>query len=193
MFTGIIQKRSNIVSTHDEGEVLRVQLQKPDTWELSIGQSVAVDGICSTVVSFAPDSFDVQYIPETLAKTTAGSFRAGRVVNLERSLKLTDFVDGHLVQGHVDAAVKVTRVSRELGHRLSVSVPDTLRRFVAPLGSIAINGVSLTVAEFEDGVITVALIPETLESTNLGTLTAGDAVNLEVDVIARYVAAQTKK
>ncbi len=194
MFTGIIQKTTKIMSVTDERGALRARLSKPHDWQLTKGQSISIDGICSTVVAYDEDSFDVQYIPETLSKTTAGAFAAGSVVNLERSLRLTDFVDGHLVQGHVDAAVEIDSVVHEGStYELSISIPERLHMFVAALGSIAINGVSLTVARRESGIATVALIPETLESTNLGRIQKGDHVNVEVDIVARYLAAQGNK
>ena len=190
MFTGIIQSKTTVASAKKEGSVIRVRIEKPRGWKLSIGQSVAVDGICSTVTTLPKGFFDVEYMPETLLKTTAGSFAQGSIVNLERSLTLNDYIDGHVVQGHVDARARVVEVIEEgTTRRITIEIPKSLSRYVAALGSIAINGVSLTVARLERGRATIALIPHTLAVTNLGSLKKGDMVNVEVDLIARYIVA----
>lgn len=166
---------------------MRVQIEKPRGWKVSDGQSIAVDGICSTVIESTGTTFSVQYMPETLSKTTANTFATGRHVNLERSLRLNQFVDGHLTQGHVDARVRIARVVQDGMHYLmTVEIPKPLVRYVAPHGSIALNGVSLTVARARGARTTVALIPHTLEHTNLGEYRKGEYLNLEVDVLARY-------
>jgi riboflavin synthase len=190
MFTGIIQTTAPVVSVRKYGECVRVRIKKPSSWKLVLGQSISIDGICSTVVIKTKDYFEVDYMPETLVKTTAGSFMALTIVNLERSLTLNNVIDGHIVQGHVDARASVASVIEEGNtRRITVTLPTTLRRYVAALGSIAINGVSLTVARLVGTQATVALIPHTLSETNLGLLKRGSGVNIEVDLFARYIVA----
>jgi riboflavin synthase len=193
MFTGIIQATSKVTVAKKAGTVVQVRItkpQKPTAWKLALGQSISIDGICSTVTAQRKNEFEVEYMPETLLKTTAGSFEKDTLVNLERSLTLSDFIDGHVVQGHVDARAKVAAVEIEGNtRRITIELPKDLVRYVAALGSIAINGVSLTVARLSGTKATVALIPHTLTHTNLGQLKAGDRVNIEVDVMARYIVA----
>ena len=190
MFTGIIQSKSKVVSTQKKGSVIQVRLEKPRDWKLVLGQSISIDGICSTVTVLSKEYFEVDYMPETLSKTTAGSFAKGSIVNLERSLTLNDYIDGHIVQGHVDARARIAEVVEEGNtRRITIEIPKLLLRFVAALGSIAINGVSLTVARLAGSRATVALIPHTLAVTNLGSLKKGDVVNIEADLMARYIVA----
>src|SRR5665213_1335545 len=189
MFTGIIQATTKVKEIKRAGECIQVRLQKPkkpSVWKFNLGQSISIDGICSTVTKQSKDFFEVEYMPETLLKTTAGSFMKDALVNLERSLTLRDFIDGHVVQGHVDARAKVsTIVEHGTPRDITIEIPLSLVRYVAALGSIAINGVSLTVVRLASGKATVALIPHTLVHTNLGNLKKGDSVNVEVDVMAR--------
>ena len=194
MFTGIIQSTAKVQSITKDGSVLRARVGRPTDWQLAIGQSIAVDGVCSTVIAFDTDSFAVEYIPGTMAKTTVGSFQDGTKVNLERSLTLQDFIDGSLVSGHVDATGGVEEIAI-LGEtkEMLVSFPSELKKYIAPKGSIVVNGVSLTVASLDEGGFRIALIPYTLEWTNLGVLTKGDTVNIEVDMLARYVANAMEK
>ncbi len=188
MFTGIIQSVMPVLTVAEKESCIVVRLKKPAGWKLVLGQSITVDGICSTVTKLGASFFEVEYMPETLEKTTAGTFSGGRWVNLERSLTLRDYIDGHLVSGHVDArgsAVKV--VADENTKRISIKVPSVLQKFIAQKGSVTVNGISLTVAEVKKNVFTVALIPYTLEHTNLGLLMEGEEVNVEIDTVARYV------
>jgi riboflavin synthase len=186
MFTGIIQAQSPVVAVSVSGKVRRVSVQKPARWKLVRGESISIDGICSTVENTASRSFFVSYMPETLKKTTAGSFAQGYIVNLERALKLGDRLGGHLVHGHVDARGTVVSVDKEGRSRLlTVRIPGVFTPFVERHGSIALNGVSLTVARKRGNTITVALIPYTLSHTNLGALAKGDEVNIETDAILR--------
>ncbi|MFZ2187660.1 MAG: riboflavin synthase [Candidatus Moraniibacteriota bacterium] len=187
MFTGIIQTVVLIISVAPKGDCLCVRIQKPAGWKLVLGQSMAIDGICSTVTLLRSSFLEVEYMPETLDKTTAGSFRKNTPVNLERSLTLRDFVDGHLVQGHVDARGTVRkREGTENTREITIAVPKELGKYIATKGSITVNGVSLTVAKAAKDTFRVALIPYTLTHTNLGLLKKGDSVNVEIDIIARY-------
>lgn len=187
MFTGIVQKTALIqnATMRDANRVIAVE--KPSSWKLSLGQSVAVDGICLTVTKITPKTFEAELMPETLKKTTGRFFEEGRCVNLERALKLSDLLDGHLIQGHVDARAKVTGVRREgASTLLTVAIPKVLRKQIALHGSVALNGASLTVAKQTKDTLTVALIPYTLTHTNLGLLKKGDEVNIETDFWARH-------
>lgn len=190
MFTGIIQAVMPVISVVPKGECLRARIRKPSRWKLALGQSVAVDGVCSTVITIKPSFFEVDYMPETLAKTTVKHFKKGTLVNLGKPLTIKDSIDGGLVQGHVDMYGTVRSMHKQGKTRLlTVTMPKALRPYIAPKGSIAINGVSLTVARIDKSTFSVALIPYTLAHTNLGLLQKGDSVNVEVDVLARYVVA----
>ena len=173
-----------------KNEIRRVRVPLPRGWKVSLGQSVMIDGICTTVVARAKGFFEVELMPETLAKTTAGTFARDTLVNLERSLTLSAALDGHIVLGHVDATARLLKRKDAGGSRtLTFALPAALAKFVAPIGSIAVNGVSLTVARVSKTSFEVALIPFTLAHTNLGSLKEGDEVNLEADVLARYAVA----
>ena len=194
MFAGITQAVGTVVSASTRDRCRTVRIRTPRGWRLTTGQSVSVDGICSTVVRRSATFFEVTYMPETLSKTTAASFSEGALLNLERSLKLSDFVDGHLVAGHVDGTARVASVKAVGGSCLmSVELPKELKPYVAVHGSIAISGVSLTIAHKSGRTVTVALIPFTLAHTNLGNLKKGDKVNVEVDLLMRSLAAKVQK
>lgn len=194
MFTGIIEATGKVKAAKSVRGNRVLEIGKPRAWKLANGQSVSVDGICSTVVSSTPDTFRVEYMPETLKKTTAGGFLRGTRVNLERSLTLEKFVDGHLVLGHVDGKARVVgAVDNSNGYLLTISLPAEISDYIALHGSFALNGVSLTVARKGARTATVALIPHTLSHTNLGSLKKGDYANLEIDLIARYALPFLKK
>ncbi len=181
MFGGIVQAESRVISVSRRARMLCVRIRKPRAWRLSDGQSIAIDGICSTVVSHGKDFFDVEYMPQTLSSTTASAFVRGTFLNLERSLVYGDRIDGHLMQGHVDGKARVVSIiEKGRSREISLSMPK-LSREILLRGSLAVNGVSLTVARKAKGVCTVALIPHTLAKTNLGRLGAGDTVNVELD------------
>ncbi|MEK7509492.1 MAG: riboflavin synthase [Patescibacteria group bacterium] len=189
MFTGIIEVKVRVISVEKNGG-MQVRVEKPRGWKLAKGQSVSVDGICSTIERFSATHFDVTYIRETLRVTTAGGWKSGRVVNLERSMKAGAHIEGHIVQGHVDG-VGVVRLVRARGNskEVTITAPHSLMRFVARKGSVAVDGVSLTVAERTRTSFTAALVPYTLTHTTLGTLQKGDRVNIETDLFVRYLAA----
>ncbi|HVX90702.1 MAG TPA: riboflavin synthase [Candidatus Paceibacterota bacterium] len=188
MFTGIITATAPVKQAQEERGLYRVTMGKPKGWKLALGESISVDGICSTVVKKDANTFTVQYIPETLMKTTAGNFVKGSIRNLERSLTLKTLIDGHILQGHVDTRAKVANVEHKGGaYLLTIELPKNLLKFVAEHGSIGLNGVSLTVARRKGTQATIALIPHTLTHTNLGSLRKGSEVNVEVDLIARYL------
>lgn len=194
MFAGIIEKKGRVLAVEREKQMLRIRIEKPRSWKLALGQSVNVDGVCSTVVKRSATSFDVEYMPETISKTTVGAFEKGRIVNLERSLKYGQRIDGHPVQGHVDAALPVREIAtRGASKEITIKPNAATARSIALHGSIAINGVSLTVARKHGPNTTVALIPHTLKETNLGKLAVGDLVNVELDHSLAYLAAYRKK
>lgn len=194
MFAGIIETKGRVKAIEMKNKMRRVRVEAPKSWNLPLGVSVSVDGICSTVVKKGSGYFDVEYMPETLSKTTASSFKKGVVVNLERSLKYGERIDGHPVQGHVDCAVPITQlVTNGSSRELTVKPSAVLARAAALHGSIAINGVSLTIAKRHGPNITVALIPYTLKHTDLGTLAVGDLVNVEFDHSRLYVEEMRKK
>lgn len=192
MFTGIIEAAGKIESFdhNDEGGKLRVSLAAaPEiAGALKIGDSISVNGCCLTVVELDGNDFAADLSGETLRRTSFGEKKAGDVVNLERPLAAGARLGGHFVQGHVDGVGRVTRLAPE-GENwwLSVHVPENLRRYVAEKGSIAIDGISLTVADWRDGVADIAIIPFTYHQTDIKRMVPGDAVNLETDILAKYV------
>jgi riboflavin synthase len=191
MFTGIVETLGHIARL-DPGARggRRLAVSAPDDagWRLALGESVSVSGVCPTVVDAAPGRLGFDLAEETLRVTTLGGLSAGDPVNLERPLRLDGRVGGHLVLGHVDGVGEVTAVRPEGdGARLDVAVPAGLRPLLIPKGSVTIDGVSLTVAALGEDTFGVALIPHTLAVTTLGWRRRGDRVNLEMDVIGKYV------
>ena len=189
MFTGIVEEVGSVVALEklDGDARLRVRARRVAEGTRA-GDSISVDGVCLTVTAFTDDGFLVDVMPESLRRTTLGSLRAGSQVNLERAMRADGRLDGHLVQGHVDGVG--TLVSRTPGTRwddLELACPPALARYIAEKGSIAVSGVSLTVTHVGSAGFGVSLIPTTLAATTLGYLVPGDGVNLEVDVIAKYV------
>jgi len=188
MFTGIITDLGRVRATHP-GATTRLEIEtKYDAAGIAIGASIACNGACLSVVERGPGWFAVEASAETLSKTTLGSWRAGTAVNLERPLKLGDELGGHLVLGHVDGVGGIVERREDGGSiRLTVEAPADLARFIASKGSVAIDGVSMTVNEVSGRRFGVNVIPITQRETNLGSLAAGAAVNLEIDMLARYV------
>ena len=190
MFTGLIEELGTLmgIETRPSGRRLRVRAPSVAA-DTRVGDSIALNGCCLTAVERDADSFTVEVVPETLDRTTLGEWRDGEAVNLERSLRLDQRLGGHLVQGHVDGVGVVSAVAREgEGVRLTLAIPEGLARFVAEKGSLAADGVSLTVARATATGCEIALIPHTLRHTTAGGYTPGRRVNLEVDLIARYLA-----
>lgn len=192
MFTGITEHAGKIesLSRTESGGKLRVSLaQAPEFARgMKLGDSIAVNGCCLTVVEFDSGGFSADFSGETLRRTSFGEKKAGDMVNLERPLAAGARLGGHFVQGHVDGIGRVVRMEPE-GENwwLGVRVPEELRRYVAEKGSIAIDGISLTIARWHEGVAEIAVIPFTYEHTNVRTLARGAAVNLECDILAKYV------
>ncbi len=185
MFTGIVRERGRVASLQEEPEGLRLEIDAPETAsQLDVGDSVSISGACLTATAVANGSFSVTAVQETLDRTTLGRLAAGGEVNLETATRAGDPLGGHFVQGHVDA---VGRVASFEDGRLRVSAAPEIMRYCVEKGSIAVDGVSLTIAGLRDDAFEVALIPHTLEVTTLGALEPGDEVNLEADVLAKYV------
>lgn len=189
MFTGIITDIGTIADLKQEGD-LRVRITTGyDTASIDMGASIASDGVCLTVVDLGPDWYDVQVSAETVSKTNLGAWTVGKRLNLERALRVGDELGGHIVSGHVDGVAEVVSVVDEGDStRVQLRAPDDLARFIAPKGSVALNGTSLTVNEVQGAVFGVNFIPHTKDVTTWGDVAVGDGVNLEIDTLARYVA-----
>ena len=189
MFTGIVTDMGEIRDLTQAGDLTARIGTQYDTGGIDIGASIACDGVCLTVVTLGPDWFDVQISAETLSKTNLGGWTAGQRINLERALKVGDELGGHIVSGHVDGLAEVVSVTDEGDStRVQLRAPEALAKFIAPKGSVALNGTSLTVNEVQGAVFGINFIPHTKEVTTWGRVAVGDRVNLEVDTMARYVA-----
>ena len=192
MFTGIVEELGRITAVHEVGtgaqDALRLTVAGPTvTADVSLGDSIAVSGVCLTVVESSGDQFSADVMRETLLRSTLAEAVAGTAVNLERAVTLQTRLGGHLVQGHVDGTgVVIRREHTPNWDVVEIGLPPTLARYMVEKGSIAVDGVSLTIAAVGDESFTVSLIPTTLERTTLGVKQQGDAVNLEVDVMAKY-------
>lgn len=189
MFTGIVTDVGRVLELRPTGD-LRARIGTAyDTGGIDIGASIACEGVCLTAVALGPGWFEVDISAETLSKTNLGGWAEGRAVNLERALKVGDELGGHIVSGHVDGLAEVLSVAEEGDStRVRLRAPPELAGFIAPKGSVALNGTSLTVNEVEGEVFGVNLIPHTKAVTTWGGVKAGDLVNLEIDTLARYVA-----
>ncbi|HEX8915198.1 MAG TPA: riboflavin synthase [Humisphaera sp.] len=194
MFTGIVERSVRVTAHHPApaGRRLVVATGWPD---VKHGESIAVNGVCLTVADQpSPGTLAFDVIPETLDKTTLGSLQAGDEVHVERALRVGDRFDGHVVQGHVDAAAPVVAVKAdEADWRVTVEAPADLAKYVVPKGSVTLDGVSLTVAAVDGPRFTVALIPTTLQITRLGSRKVGDRVNLECDVMTKTIVATMER
>ena len=188
MFTGIVRERGRIVTVERNGGGLRLRIAAAETArEAEPGDSVAVAGCCLTVTAAADGALEFDAVPETLSRTTLGGLAAGNEVNLEPALRAGEPLGGHFVQGHVDGRGRVATLERDgNGARLRVELAPELLRYCVEKGSIALDGVSLTIAALPDDDVEVALVPFTLEHTTLASLGAGDEVNVEVDLLAKY-------
>ncbi|WP_298745714.1 riboflavin synthase [uncultured Brevundimonas sp.] len=190
MFTGIVTDIGKVRKVEQTERDSRYEIEtRWDTAGIDLGASISHAGCCLTVTEKGPGWFAVEVSGETLSKTTLGGWREGDPVNLERAAKLGDELGGHIVSGHVDGLGRVVSVTPEGGsHRIDIEAPAPLHRFIAPKGSVTVDGVSLTVNAVDGAVFGLNVIPHTREATTLGGLKAGDAVNLEIDMLARYLA-----
>jgi len=189
MFTGIITDLGEVRAVEREGDTRFEFSTHYDTTGIDIGTSICCSGACMTVIETGPGWFAIQASAESLSKTTMGTWQAGSPVNFERALSVGDELGGHIVSGHVDGVGEVVSITPEgESKRFVFEVPEELKLYIASKGSVAIDGVSLTVNEVEGRQFGVNIIPHTQEVTTLGKLAPGDAVNLEIDMLARYVA-----
>lgn len=192
MFTGIVTDQGEVLALQQEGDLRARIATQYDVKRIDIGASIACEGVCLTVVDLGQSPrnwFDVQISAETVSKTNLPGWKVGSILNLERALKVGDELGGHIVSGHVDGVADVVDL-REQGDSLRVTfrAPDALAKFIAPNGSIALNGTSLTVNEVDGACFGINFIPHTRAVTTWGQVSVGDKVNLEVDTMARYVA-----
>jgi riboflavin synthase len=187
VFTGIIREIGTVEAVERTGDGARIHVQAGVGDELRGGDSVSVNGVCLTAAAAGDGSFAADVMNQTLSVTTLSELESGSRVNIEPALRAGDPLGGHLVQGHVDGPGRVTSASQDgFARRITIALPANLRRYVAERGSVAIDGVSLTVAALTPDGFEVSLIPETLERTTFGELEEGSEVNVEVDVVARY-------
>lgn len=189
MFTGIVERVGEIVSVTETDTGRRIVVSSAGMDAPALGDSISVNGVCLTAIDPESSHFSLDVIPETLGRTNLGDLKAGDLVNLERAMPANGRFDGHIVQGHVDGTGTIDGVSRggDGAVTMTIATGKELLRYVVAKGSITVDGVSLTVAGLSDRTFSVALIPHTLEVTSLGLRKAGDVVNLEVDILAKYV------
>ncbi len=191
MFTGIVEAQGKVIEIVNGADSAQVTIAAPGFFsDIKLGDSISVNGCCLTATSNTADQFTVDVMKQTLALTNIGQLRVGAEVNLEKAMKVSDRLGGHIVQGHVDgiATIKETKAGADW-YEMIVEVPAHLLKYMQAQGSITLNGVSLTIAKLDDALrqVSVWLIPETLKRTNLGQLVTGEQINLEVDVLAKYV------
>ncbi|HSR89621.1 MAG TPA: riboflavin synthase [Candidatus Udaeobacter sp.] len=188
MFTGIIKKTSIITDVTEKNGSEFVSIKKEKDWPTELGQSIAINGVCSTVKSFDQNSFLVEYMPETIKKTSVGKYQKGLLVNLETSLNLNTMLDGHIVQGHVDTTAKVIDIKPAKDSKiLKFKLPVKFMKFIVDKGSIAVDGVSLTVVDTGKDWFTVSLVSYTIAHTAFQNTKKGDLVNIETDILAKYI------
>jgi riboflavin synthase len=189
VFTGIVEEVGTIAAVEGDGAGLQLQIEAPALAPLSrVGDSINVSGCCLTVVAVRGSTFAFEVVPESLRRTALGGLAPGSAVNLEDALRAGEPYGGHIVQGHVDGVGELAERREEgIGAWLRFRAPDNVQRYLIEKGSVTVAGVSLTVAELHDDGFAVAIVPHTLQVTTFGTLAVGDPVNLEADMIARYV------
>jgi len=189
VFTGIVRELGRVVALEGKSDGIQLRIEAPETAaELGVGDSVAVNGCCLTATGISDGRIELDAVPETLERSALGRLAVGTPVNIEPAVRAGQPLGGHYVQGHVDGVGRVQSVRSEgVGTRVWIEAPRPVIRLCVEKGSITVEGVSLTVAELHDGAFAVALVPHTLAATTLGALEPGDEVNLEADVLAKYV------
>jgi riboflavin synthase len=189
MFTGLIEDVGTVSSITPRGDAVDFVIEASTVLDdISVDASIATNGVCLTVTSFDARHFSVTAVAETLRKTSLGHLRPGSLVNLERAVRLSDRLGGHLVQGHVDTTGSIKRIDHlSTGWEMYIAFPPAYRKWLIPVGSVCVDGISLTVADVADESFKVAIIPHTLDNTSLRTRSEGDIVNLEFDMIAKYI------
>ncbi|MDE2031105.1 MAG: riboflavin synthase [Patescibacteria group bacterium] len=187
MFTGIITKKGKVISSTKKNNSCFLTIEKPKGWKIKEGESIVTDGVCLTVKKINNKNYISELMEETLKKTTFGKI-VPQYVNLEQSLRLTDRLSGHFVTGHIDTVGVIKKISRSGTSSLyTISFPKSFQKLIVKKGSIAIDGVSLTVVDTHPGIFSVAILPYTLEKTTLGDKKVGMSVNLEFDILAKYI------
>jgi riboflavin synthase alpha subunit len=188
VFSGIVEATGAVVGLETKRKQRILTIRKPLSWKFREGESVSVEGVCSTVQQTRRGTFQVTYMPETLHKSTLGDLRLQDEVNLERSLTLNSLIGGHLVQGHVDTTGRIRKIKLEGEAKIyTFEVPARFARYIVPKGSIAVDGISLTVVDPRGSRFDVSLLAYTLSHTTLGKKGEGDRVNIEVDMLAKYI------
>ena len=189
MFTGLVEEMGIITESKDAGDGKRIRISCDKALDdLNIKESISVNGVCLTVVDKTDIYFEIDVVSETLNRSNIGDIRVGDKVNLERSLLLSSRLGGHIVQGHVDGTARIkSHIKGATGSTLTIDLAENLKMFVVEKGSITLDGISLTVAELGKEQLSVALIPHTLETTTLGNRKKGDLLNVEVDILGKYV------
>ena len=187
MFTGIIEQLAKIVSLKNEGSNLHISCKSVITQELKVDQSVAHNGVCLTVVEIKGEVYTVTAIKETLDKTNLSKLQVGDLINIERCMKLGDRFDGHMVQGHVDQIAKCTNIKKEKGSHVFTFNHKESNNMTVEKGSVCVNGASLTVIDSKDSLFSVAIIPYTFEHTNFHLIEIGTTVNIEFDILGKYI------
>jgi riboflavin synthase len=188
VFTGLIQDVGEVIALDRDSDGARLRIETELAPQIRLGDSIAVDGCCLTATAVGDNAFETEAMNQTLRVTALGEFEQGARVNLELAMQPSDRFGGHIVQGHVDGVAEVLDVSEDgFARRVRVGLPEELLRYVVDKGSITLGGVSLTVADLGESWLSVSLIPETLERTNLGALAPGRKLNVECDLIAKYV------
>jgi riboflavin synthase alpha subunit len=189
VFTGIVKEVGRVESAARTGDGLRLTIATPEiAGSVALGDSVAIDGVCLTAVAIDDGTLSFDAVPETVARSSLADLAAGDAVNVEPALRAGDPLGGHMVQGHIDGVASVRSVADEgEGRRVWVDAPIELLAYCVEKGSVAVDGVSLTIAALDDSGFAVALVPHTLEATTFGQLAVGDRVNVEVDILAKYV------
>ncbi len=196
MFTGIVENKGKIIKRQDSGGIVRFKIGfvRKEKRKLQIGESIANDGVCLTAVKVSPGNFEVDVVRETLASTTLGDLKKGDLVNLERSLRYGDVIGGHFVTGHVDGKGQIAKIERQGKNWLFwFQASKQLSSILAHKGSVAVDGISLTIQGIQGRKFKIAIIPHTLQETTLGKKKAGDWVNLEIDMITRYLLVLPKR
>ena len=187
MFTGIVRERGRVVFAERNAGGVRLRIAAAETAQAAPGDSISVSGCCLTVTAVDGDALEFDAVPETVARSTLGALEPGAEVNLEPALRAGEPLGGHFVQGHVDARARVLALEPDGdGARLRLQLPAELGRYCVEKGSLAVDGVSLTIAALHEDGVDIALVPFTLEQTTLGALAPGDEVNVEVDLLAKY-------
>lgn len=194
MFTGIIKTLSTIEDVYTKNGSIFAVLKKEKDWPVELGQSISINGVCSTVQKFDSNSFLVEWMPETLKKTTVNNFKKGLLVNLETSMNVNTLLDGHIVQGHVDTIGKVIEIKPLKDSKIiKIKIPAKFMKLIVDKGSVTVDGISLTVVDTGRDWFTVSLVSYTIDHTNFQQTKKGDMVNIETDVLAKYMQKLLKK